>query len=400
VKLRNTKRALFVILIAMFLAACSGKEVVQENDQSGEGAKTSAPEAYKIGAVLPLTGGEAAVGKDMVTAFKMGIESINKAGGINGVPMELIAEDSAADPNRSITAYRKIVDVDEVPILISAWSSVINAMAPLAEQDKTLLLSVGAGSPNIAKLGEYTRTTSVLGDTDMEQLAKYSYKNKGAKKAAIIYISNDSGKLSAEAYRDAFTKLGGKVVAFESHAPKSTDFSAQLSKIKASNPDIIHIQSLIDETPFIIRQIKEMGIKAQLTTYSGVFGEGLIKNAGEQANGILGTSFAPDADYSPEIKEYIERWQNEQGREPAAVSLISLYTDAPYLVKDIIEKLIEEGKEVNGENARKALMEIKEFNLPINGKTIFNEDGTVLGNTVINQIVDGQVKTIEVVEPE
>jgi branched-chain amino acid transport system substrate-binding protein len=380
------------IFLLIGLTACSGK--------SSSGSSTSKEKTYKIGINLPLTGGEADIGSELATAFKMGVEAVNADGGVNGVPLEAVVEDSAADPNQAITSFRKLTDVDKVPIIAAAWSGVINAMAPLAEENKTLIFSVGAGSPNIKELGEYTRTFSVLADRDIQGMATYAFENLKVKKAAILYINNDTGKYAAKAYKETFEELGGKLVASESHNPGVTDFTAQISKIKEADPDIIHMHSLTAESPFIVKQIRSMGIDVPITTFGGIITQTMIDNAGEAAEGLMGPDFIQDPKSDPNVKAYQESWMEKQGRESKILGMSALYTDIPFVIRDIYDKLLADGKEINGENALAALKEIKKFEAPITGVTIFEDDRSVTKDTIITSIENGEIVTKDVVPAE
>ena len=87
-------------------------------------------------------------------------------------------------------------------------------------------LSIGANSPDIAKLGDYVYTTFPLADVDVSAVARYAVQKIGAKKAAVVYINNDTGIVAAQVYRRQVTKAGGEVVAYEAYDPKATTLPA------------------------------------------------------------------------------------------------------------------------------------------------------------------------------
>ena len=134
-------------------------------------------------------------------------------------------------------------------MFITAWSGVVKAVAPIANDNKVVELSVGANSPDIAKLGDYVYTTFPLADIDITAVAKYAATTMGKKKAAIVYINNETGIVAADVYKRDFTAAGGQIVAIETYDQKATDFTGPLLKVRAANPDIIHLQGLVSDTP-------------------------------------------------------------------------------------------------------------------------------------------------------
>ena len=82
----------------------------------------------------------------------------------------------------------------------------------------------------------------------------------GKKKAAVIYINNETGTVAAQIYRDVFTKAGGQVAAYEAYDPKASDWTGPLLKIWAAQPDMIHIQGLVADTPQVIAQMRQLGL--------------------------------------------------------------------------------------------------------------------------------------------
>src|SRR5262245_13800200 len=117
---------------------------------------TGHPETYTFGLALPQTGNDAAYGKDQTTVTGYAIEEINQAGGVGGKELAMVVEDPQSDPKRGIRGFQKLASVDKVPLVITAWSGVVVAIAPIAEKEKIVELSVGATSPKIRTAGKFT----------------------------------------------------------------------------------------------------------------------------------------------------------------------------------------------------------------------------------------------------
>ena len=160
--------------------------------------------------------------------------------------LELIVLDTQAEPPLGINAMNKLINVDKAPVILTAWSAVVKAQAPIANREKVLLLNTGANAPEIAHLGDFVYTLFPLADVDITALAKYTYEKLGKRKAAVLYINNDTGIDAAKIYKDIFEKAGGQVVAYEAYDPKATEFSGMLLKLRAANPDMVHVHGLTD----------------------------------------------------------------------------------------------------------------------------------------------------------
>lgn len=333
--------------------------------------------SYKFGLAMPLTGGQALYGNDQVKAAQWAVEAINAKGGVNGKKLEMIVLDTQADPQVGIQAVNRLISVDKVPAFVTAWSGVVKAVAPIANDNKVVELSVGANAPDIGKLGDYVYTTFPLADVDIRAVATYSAKEMGKKKAAVLFINNETGIGSAVVYKDAFAKAGGEVVAYESYDQKATDFTGPLLKIRAANPDVMHLQGLVAESPQIIAQARQLGLTMPITSYSGIYNPKLIEQLGAAAEGVIATSLAPGVGDSATVKDYVDRWQKEVGRAPNGLPYTQYLHDTPYLVAAVFAALDKKGVAVTGENFRKEMLAIGTFDLPLTGKVTLSDDHTV-----------------------
>lgn len=354
------------------------------------GWPAAAQEALRFGMAMPLSGGQATYGQDQVKAAEWAVAEINKAGGVNGRKLEMLVLDTRADPQAGIQAANRLVSVEKVPAFVSAWSAVVKAIAPVSNDSRTVQLSVGANSADIAKLGDYTYTTFPLADIDITAVAKYAATQMGKKKAAIIYINNETGTVAAQIYRDVFGKAGGQVVAYEAYDPKASDWTGPLLKIRASQPDVIHIQGLVADTPQVIAQMRQLGLNQPVSSYSAVYNPKLIEQLGKAAEGVIATSLAPGVTDSPAVAAYVERWKKEVGREPNGLPYTQYLYDAPYIVAAVYKSLEEKKIALTGENFRKEMLAIKSFDLPLTGKLTINDDHTVNKPVFLMEVKDGK----------
>ena len=361
------------------------------------GSVSAQQPTFRFGLAMPLTGGQALYGNDQVKAAQWAVDEINAKGGVNGKKLEMIVLDTQADPQVGIQATNRLISVEKVPVFVTAWSGVVKAVAPIANDNKVVELSVGAASPDISKLGDYVYTTFPLADVDIKAVANYSVKDMGKKRAAVLFINNETGIPAAAVYRDAVTKAGGQIVASESYDQKATDFTGPLLKIRAANPEIVHLQGLVSESPQVIAQARQLGINVPITSYSGIYNPKLIEQLGAAAEGVIATSLAPGADDSPAVKAYVERWQKEVGRAPNGLPYTQYLDDSPYRIAAVFGSMDKKGIPLTGENFRKEMLAMKTFELPLTGKLEMSEDHTVNKPVYLVEVKGGKWTTKAVV---
>jgi len=359
----------------------------------------SAEDVLKFGLAMPLTGSQALYGQDQVKAAEWAVAAINKAGGINGKKLEMIVLDTQADPQIGIQMTNRLVSVDKTPVFVTAWSGVVKAVAPIANDNKVVELSIGANSPDVAKLGDYVYTTFPLADVDVAAVAKYAATTMGKKKAAVVYINNETGIVAAEVYKKAFTAAGGQVVAYEAYDQKATDFTGALLKVRASNPDMTHLHGLVSDSPQVIAQMRQLGLNQPISSYSVAYNPKLVQQLGGAAEGLIATSLAPGVEDSDAVKAYVARWVKEVGREPNGLPYTQYLYDAPYLVAAVFKSLDTKKIPITGENFRKEMLAIKTFDLPLTGKTTLDDAHTVVKPVYLMEVKGGKWTKKAVVMP-
>jgi branched-chain amino acid transport system substrate-binding protein len=364
----------------------------------GVAGPAAAQQSLKFGLAMPLTGSQSSYGKDQIMAAEWAVADINAKGGVNGKKLEMIVLDTQADPTVGINAINRLINVDKVPVFVTAWSAVVKAAAPIANRDKVLELSIGANAPEISKLGDYVYTAFPLADVDVTALANYTFKTLGKKRAAVLYANNDSGVEAAKVYRMVFEKAGGQVVAYETYDAKATDFTGMLLKVRSANPDFIHLHGLVAEMPIVIAQMRQLGLTQRVSTYAGGYNPQMIEKAGKGAEGLIVTSLAPNEKQNANVGPYIERWKKAENRIPNGLPYTQYIHDSAYIVAALYAYVEKNKLPATGENMRKALLAVKSFPLPLTGKLTINDDHTVLMPVNLVTVTNGQFVPLATVE--
>jgi branched-chain amino acid transport system substrate-binding protein len=355
-------------------------------------AQPAAP--LRFGVADPLTGPSAIFGLDQMQAVRWAVEDINAAGGVNGRKLEAIIVDHQAKPDVGIAVVSRLISVDRVPAFITAFSNVVKAVAPIANREKTLMLSVGANSPDIKNLGDYVYTTFPLADVDMRALGGWLYAKQGKRRAAVLFVNHETGTEGAKVFTKAFKDAGGEIVLSESYEEQRSDFTGLVLKVRAANPDVVHIHSVVSDFTAIVAQMRQLGLNVQVTSFQTAFNPKMIQELGKGAEGIVVTALAPSAADNANVPKYLERWQKAFNREPVGLPYTQYFHDAPYVLAALFKRVLDRNQPVTGENLRRALIEIKTFDLPLTNRIVFKEDHTVDAPTYFWQVKDGRFQVI------
>ncbi len=322
------KTSIVMTLIAMLLlAACVQVE---------ETPAVKAPETIKIGAAFPLTGDASSYGLPLQKIAELAREEINNAGGINGKHLEIVFEDSKCNAKDAATAAQKLISVDKVPVIIALCSGEMLGAAPITEENKVVLFSPSAGSPDITKAGDYVFRNFPSDSTSGRKIAEYA--NAHYPKVAIIAEVTDYAQGLAKVFKSAYT---GELVADESYNSDQTDFRAQFTKIKAKKPDAIYI---VSQTPqkfgILLKQKHELGMgKIQLIANEFASAEDILRDYPQEIEGALYAEPLFD-DKSPAAQELFAKIKAKYGEVGGALPPVywAIMYDAMYIFKDALSQ--------------------------------------------------------------
>ena len=297
----------------------------------GSGSST-----IKVGGVAPLSGGVAVYGVECKNGIDLAIEEINAAGGINGKTLEFICEDDEGDPAKSVNAYKKLVTNDGVEYVIGSLTSGCTiALTNLAQNQKILQIAPAATAPAITDAGNFIFRKCFIDPFQGRVGGKFAADNLGCKKAAILYdIGNDYSVGLMENFEKEFKAQGGSVVAKESYGTGDKDFNAQLTKIKAANPDVVYLPDYYGTVALIAKQLRAQGINTPIVGADGW--DGLTENAGDEVlNGYYSNHYAEDST-SPAVQKFVKAFQKKYNKAPN--SFAALGYDSVYMLKDAMLK--------------------------------------------------------------
>ena len=243
-----------------------------------------------VGAVEILTGPASAYGIAIKAGLELALETINGKGVLGGQKIALTVEDSAGDKNQAINAARKLIGRDKVVLVIGpTLSNEMFAVGPVTNERKVPTIGTSTTASGITDIGPYIFRTS-LPESDVVPVTFRKAQGRGMKTVALMYANDDAfSKSGYDVMKASADKLGVKIVATETFGSKDTDFSAQLTKIKALKPDAIAISALVEPVSGVVLQARQLGFgkETQLIGGNGSNSPKLGEIAGAAADGML-----------------------------------------------------------------------------------------------------------------
>lgn len=352
-----------------------------------------AQNTIKIGGFLPMTGAVAAYGQDASAAIQLAMEMMPT---VLGKKVEFVIADTKSDKIEAATAMSRLIEKDKVAAIIGEMiSGDTMAGAPIAEKAMIPVVSPTATNPLVTQGKKYIFRVCFIDPVQGEVAAKYAVNTLKAKKAALIVDkSQDYCVGLAKFFTDNLKKMGGQIVAETFCVTEDKDFSAQLSTIKPTHPDVIYAPNYYSPVALFTKQARELGIKAPVLSGDGAQADELIQIGGKDVEGVVFTGhFHVKASTTKLAKDWIARFQKKYpGKEPNAFH--ALGADAYFVLLDAITR----AKSTKGADIRKFLAATKNFEA-ISGKLSIGEDGNAVKPMVINLVKNGKFEYLTTVNP-
>lgn len=362
-------------IMGLFLSSCCAKK--REN-------------VIKIGLVAPITGGVAAYGASTKNGAIMAIDMINKTGikiGNTTYRIEYVLEDDEGKPESAANAFLKLINQDKVMAIIGAVISKCSlAGAPIAQENGVPMITPSSTNPQVTQIGDYIFRACFIDPFQGKVMANFSYNTLKSRRAAILFDNgNDYNKGLAEFFKAEFEKCGGSVVAYEAFTDedKTQDFTPQLTKIKATSPDVLFLPNYYSSVALAAKQARQMGIDVPLLGGDGWDSPELVKLAGDAVEGgYFSSHFSKDSP-TKEIQDFVKACSERYGNPPDV--LVALGYDAVLILADALSRI----EKLERKAIRDALAETKD--LPtISGRITFDRERNPIKDAVILRIENGK----------
>ncbi len=228
----------------------------------------AAGEPVKIGVIIGLTGSAAVAGNDSYAAIKLAVEEVNKAGGVLGRPIALVAEDDEGRPKSGVEAANKLADVDNVAACIGAYQSSIALPAGKVLNEKGVVWVTDATTNELKTVGPYMFNTAGIAEQAVALVDFVKADRPSAKKLTGIFQNNPIGQDRAKVSEKRATELGLEWLPALLYQPGATDFRTELQQVVGEKADAILTDIYDSDAPIIQRQLVELGMGDFSNVYS------------------------------------------------------------------------------------------------------------------------------------
>lgn len=352
-------------------------------------------EEIKIGLVAPITGEAATFGTSVRDAALLWQRQVNARGGIKGRQVRFYIEDDKNVPSEAANAVQKLINQTGVLMILGPVTTQPTlASVAIAQSNRVPLLTPTATNETITQAGDFIFRTCFIDPLQGQVMGKFAAENLNAKTAAMLYnVADDYSTGLAVSFREHFEARGGRIVATETFSTGDSDFSAQLTKIKRADPDVIWLPYYYNTVGLITRQARQLGIsKAIFLGVDGWDSAELLPLAGDSIEGGYFSNHYSAETTEPVAVEFIKEYRAAYGSTPDA--LAALAYDACLVIEDALNRVAN----LDRESVRNALAATKDVPA-VCGTLTLDENRNPIKDAVVLQVKDGQFKYIMNVKP-
>ncbi len=316
-------------------------------------------EPITIGVIQSLTGPGETYGAVALNGIQLAVDEVNEAGGVLGRQLEVVAEDGKCNGTDALTAYTKLVDVDEVSIILGpSCSGEMLGFASKVDQDEVIVFSGLTSNPAISTAGDYI-FRSVFSDADVgirlaDVIIGEGYTSVGIMGEATDYIEGVRTE-----FVNNYELAGGTVLGAERYTSEETDFSAGLTRILATDPPSLLVLAQSEfANGTLYKQARELGYEGQMFTVEPGHATKVLEIAGDAAEGVIGVLVPQDLEFNPKGVELTEKYVAKHGDISLHYYIGSSY-DSVHIISACIEEV---GSETDTAGIRDCLYRINSDN--------------------------------------
>ena len=374
--------SLCLLFAASVLVSCS-------RNRQGEEASE-----IVIGEFGSLTGTTATFGISTKNGIDMAVDEVNQAGGLLGKKVRVIVEDDQGRPEEAQTVVTKLITRDRVvAILGEVASSRTLAAAPVAQQNGIPMISPSSTNPKVTQVGDYIFRICFIDPFQGLVMAKFATSTLKVQNVAVLRdIKNDYSVGLANVFVENFVQMGGKIVADESYSEGDTDFSAQLTALRATKPQAIFVPGYYTEVGLIARQAKNLGLTVPLLGGDGWDSPKLWEIGGEALNGAYYSNHSSMDDPNPVIQEFVTEYKARFNEVPDALAALGF--DSAKVLFDAIRR----ANSTEPAKIRDAIAQTRD--LPgVTGSITLDQERNAINPAVVLRVQNGKLEYVESVSP-
>jgi branched-chain amino acid transport system substrate-binding protein len=310
---------LAVSVLSLTLFGCPPKE----GGAAGKNTGVSGNE-IPVGEYGSMTGLQATFGQSTHNGILMAADEINSAGGVKNKKIKVISEDDQSKQEEAANTVTKLISENNVVAVIGEVASSNSlAAAPICQSNKVPMISPSSTNPEVTKKGDYIFRMCYIDPYQGKALADFAINDLKVKKAAILRdVKSDYSMGLSQFFKDEFTKLGGQIVGDQSYSNGDSDFKAQLTTIKQTNPQIIFCPGYYNDVGQIAIQLRDLGMQQPLVGGDGWESPKLFEIGGKALDGCFYSNHYHSDDPAPQVRTFVEKFKERYNVKPDALAAL------------------------------------------------------------------------------
>ena len=378
----------FLFLVSALIVGLSSCDRVSEIIQPATPQITEPTEEITIGVVLPVTGRyKTSFNIPVSQGLELALHEINTkhAGSLE---LNLIVEDDQSTVEGAVDAFKRLSQRDDISVILGPSTSGQTKEAfPIAQENQVVAISPTSSAQGLSAIGDFVFRISLATDVLVPSGIEVTHATLGYQSAATIYDEADVFSTDSDtAVREALAAKGIEILTTQTFKGGDTDFSKQLTEIKALNPDIIFFSSLPAEKSGMLLQADELGITAPFVLRTLTIDD--VEAAGEAAEGAMTFIGWSDTIDTPANQAFLENYRATYNSEP------NNYVARAYATLHILEEAIIQAQSTDSTAIRDALANIRDLDT-IFGKFSFDTNGEAIYDAKILIVEDGKLVPFE-----
>lgn len=343
--MRHLTKGLVILGLLGLLASCVQVfEDEKATDDTANGTSTQATgEPILVGVLAPLSGPGAGYGVPAQKVMELAAKHVNEQGGVKGQPVKLVFEDSGCDGEPAKVAMEKLVSLSKVKYVLGGLcSSETLSAAPMANENKVVLLSYGSSNPKITQAGDFIFRNYPSDLTQGVTLAAYAVKKEYKKVGALVEEQPYTEGI-IEAFEVEYKKTNGALVV-EKYATAASDFRTQITKLQAAKVDVYFLDPQTpDKAELMLKQLQEAGVKGPFLMNDVALGvpKAVVEKYKDYVEGSVGGEGTYDKTH-PELPKLLQEYKTLTNEDLPYVYLMAPAYDAVYIIKEALEKVGED----------------------------------------------------------
>lgn len=384
-----------LLILALFIAACAAPAPPAAPAQptqpaAEEPAEPAGEQPIKVGGLYNVTGGMSSIDAPGLNGMKLAAKEINAADGVLGRPIEIVAIDGKSDQTTVTNAVSEMIEVHEVVVIGGLNDSTFAlAAGPIAQQAGIPFVTAGATLPTLPEqIGEYFFMVPFGDDAQAFAIADYAIDELGTKTAwMLVDQAYDFTTALAKFFKQRFTERGGEIVLEDTYQSGDTDFSAQIARLKALDPqpDALFVSAIPNEAGITTKQIREAGLAQPILSGDGFDTPLIAEVAGDLADDVYYSTHASLDNPAPKVQSFVEGYEEEYGRPPE-----NAFAALGYDMMNLIADAIEQAGSAEPDAIRAALAQTEGFDAVTGTITYPEGQRKPVKSVTIIQVQDGE----------